>query len=418
MTRRITSTGHVLRNSPVRQANLRAHNLGLVLRRVAESTGPVSRADVSAATGLTRATVSALVDDLVAGRLIDEVAPLPRTGAGRPGVGLVLAGDGPAGLGLEVNVDYLAACVVDLAGTVRHRRVARADQRPAGPDRTIADVAELAAAVRGQAEQDGLTVTGAALAVPGLVAADGIVRLAPNLDWHDVDVAVRLRHHPDLADLPVTVDNEANLAALGELHAAGAPASFLYVSGEIGVGAGIVLNGALYRGTRGFSGELGHLPVRPEGPICRCGARGCLERYAGQEAILRAAGLDVAGTPDTGAVAPALDRLAELAAAGDSTALHALGGAADALGTVLAGVINVLDVDAVLLGGAYAPLVPWLHPRVSAQIDRRVLTARWSPVTVRAARLAADAAMVGAAGSVVRAVRDDPAQWLATRPRV
>ncbi|MFD0748136.1 ROK family protein [Phytohabitans flavus] len=151
----------------------------------------------------------------------------------------------------------------------------------------LAEVAELAADARAHAEREGLAVAGAALAVPGLVTAHGVVRLAPNLGWRDVDVPTGLAA---LDGLPVTVDNEANLAALGELHAGPAgPASFLYVSGEIGIGAGIVLHGALFRGARGWSGELGHVAVRPDGPACSCGARGCLEQYAGQEAILRAA---------------------------------------------------------------------------------------------------------------------------------
>src|SRR4051812_16292277 len=98
---------------PVRQSSVRAHNLALVLQTVANSPDRPSRAAVSTVTGLTRATVSALADDLIVGGLLTEVEPPPRTGAGRPAVGLALSPDGPAGLGLEINVDYLAACVVD-----------------------------------------------------------------------------------------------------------------------------------------------------------------------------------------------------------------------------------------------------------------------------------------------------------------
>src|SRR5689334_13924245 len=113
-----------------RQGSLRELNLALVLGRIAAAQRPPSRAALAAETGLTRATVSAVVEDLVAGRLVTEAEPTPRAGAGRPARGLVLAGDGPAGLGLEINVDYLAACVVDLAGAVRLHTVHRADLRP------------------------------------------------------------------------------------------------------------------------------------------------------------------------------------------------------------------------------------------------------------------------------------------------
>jgi predicted NBD/HSP70 family sugar kinase len=383
-------------DAPVRQASLREHNLGLVLRQAASAARPPSRADIAAATSLTRATVSALVDDLIAGGLLTEVEPAPRAGAGRPAAGLVLSDSGPAGLGLEINVDYLSACVVDLAGTVRHRDVRHADQRPGRPGQVLAEVAGLAADARAHAEREGLTLAGAALAVPGLVTPTGLVRLAPNLGWRDVDVPAGLAA---LDGLPVTVDNEANLAALGELHAGPAgPASFLYVSGEIGIGAGIVLHGTLFRGARGWSGELGHVAVRPDGPACRCGARGCLEQYAGQEAIIRAAGVD---------------DLVPQAETGNPAVLDALAGAGAALGVAVAGVVNLLDVEAVVLGGIYAPLATWLRPAVEAEIQQRVLTTGWSPVDVRPSVLGADAAVMGAAGSVVRTIRDHPARWLA-----
>ncbi|AGL14889.1 ROK family protein [Actinoplanes sp. N902-109] len=331
-------------------------------------------------TGLTRATVSTLVDDLIAGGLLTEVDPAPRSGAGRPALGLRLAADGPAGLGLEINVDYQAACVVDLTGTVRHRIVEAGDQRQAGALDALAALATLA---RQRAESDGLTVAGAALAVPGLVTAAGVVRVAPNLGWQDVTIGT------ELGGLPLTVDNEANLAALSELGTGLLPPSFVYVSGEIGIGAGIVLDGALYRGVRGWSGEIGHIAIDASGPPCRCGARGCLEQYAGQEAMLRTAGVtSVAGL--TGA---------DLTIAGT------------ALGTAVATVVNLLDVDTIVLGGIYAPLMPALQPAIDAEIGRRMLTA--APIQLRAAAFGPDAAMRGAAGAVLRGVLDNPAAWLA-----
>ncbi|MEU7906695.1 ROK family protein [Actinoplanes sp. NPDC049118] len=381
--------------SPVRQSSVRAHNLALVLQTVANSTGQISRASVAGVTGLTRATVSALVDDLVTGGLLTEVEPAPRSGAGRPAVGLTLAPDGPAGLGLEINVDYRAACVVDLAGTVRHRLVEPGDQRLTGPGTAIAALGRLAARARALAEADGLTIAGAALAVPGLVTAHGVVRIAPNLGWQDVAVGDLL------GDLPVTVDNEANLAALSELGTAEPPRDFVYISGEIGIGAGIVLDGALYRGTRGWSGEIGHIPINPDGPACRCGARGCLEQYAGQEAVLRAAGVTT------------VEALAGAAADGGTAALTALAAAGGALGMAVAAVVNLLDVKTIVLGGSYASLLPWLREPIAAEAGRRVLTAAWSPVRLHAATFGPDAAMRGAAGSVVRALLDDPAAWLA-----
>src|SRR3954452_1533869 len=150
--------------APVRQSSMRAHNLALVLQTVANSADRPSRAAIAAATGLTRATVSALVDDLIAGGLLTEHDPAPRTGAGRPAAGLALRPDGPAGLGLEINVDYLAACVVDLTGTLRHRLVEHADQRPADAASALSGLGRLADRARTAAEAEGLILAGAALA--------------------------------------------------------------------------------------------------------------------------------------------------------------------------------------------------------------------------------------------------------------
>ena len=397
-----------------RQHSVRDHNLGLVLRNVVDAPAPLSRADVAAATGLTRSTVSNLVEVLVDADLVVEVGPGRRVGggAGRPGIGLVASPSRVAGLGLELNVDYLAACVLDLTGAVRHRVVVERDLRGTGPTRSVAALARVARQAVAFAQDQGLTVTGAAVALPGLVhAPDGPLRLAPNLGWRDVDVLGLLAREPALAQLRVrgalAVDNEANLAALGELDDArrraevvGSRDSFVYVSGEIGVGAGIVLDGHVFRGTHGWGGEVGHLPVDPDGPPCRCGSRGCLEQYAGLEAVLRAADRTT------------LEDLVAAAQAEDPRALGALDGAGRALGLVVSSVVNLVDVATVVLGGTYAVLAQWLAPRVQDELALRVLAQPWSPVSLRVSSLGGDAAILGAAGSVVRSVVNHPAELL------
>jgi len=397
---------HPVRDEPVRQGSLRAHNLGLVLRHVAAGPRPVSRADVAAGTGLTKATVSTLVDELLGGGLLVEVDPPPRTGAGRPAVGLRLASQGPAGLGLEINVDYVAAGVVDLTGASRQVEVRHHDHRGRSPEEVVDDLVALAEGTVAAAAADGLTMAGVAVAVPGLVA-DGVVRRAPNLGWRDVDLAAAVRERSAaLGIADITIDNEANLAALGELHAGTeARPSFLYISGEIGIGAGLVLDGRLLRGARGYGGELGHVTIRPDGAHCHCGARGCLEVYANQEVLLRTAGLDGAD----------LGRLVAFARAGAHPALMALDEVGSALGVAAADVVNLLDLDTVVLGGIYAPLAPWLAEPVSREIAERAITSEWAPVTVRASALGTSATVIGAAGSVVRAILDAPAPHLPRR---
>ncbi|WP_043496386.1 ROK family protein, partial [Streptomyces viridosporus] len=189
--------------------------------------------------------------------------------------------------------------------------------------------------------------------------------------------------------------------ALAELWLGeGTPRDFLHVSAEIGIGAAVVVDGRLLRGNRGFAGELGHVPVRPEGPECACGGRGCLEQYAGEEAVLRAAGLE-----------PGEDRvglLAGRAEQGDADVRRALRDAGTALGIALTGAVNLLDPESVVLGGALSGLAPWLLPSLRSELSRRT-AGPVCPVSVSA--LGPQGPLLGAAHSVVRGVLDDPAAF-------
>ncbi|MFE2048163.1 ROK family protein [Streptomyces sp. NPDC059459] len=379
---------------PDTQQGMRRRNLARVMHTVS-AEGPLSRAAVASRIGLTRAAVSTLVDELIRSGLLEELGPERPGRVGRPGSALAVSAQGPAGIGAEVGVDHLAVCAVDLRGRVRSRAVRYGSNR----GRSLEPVAEqlngLVRQVVSEAESEGLWPAGLAVAVPGLVARDArtVVR-APNLDWHDADLGLLLP-----ADLPLTVDNEANFGALAELWLGdGTPRDFLHVSAEIGIGAAVVVDGRLLRGTRGFAGELGHVPVRPDGPECACGGRGCLEQYAGEKAVLRAAGVE-----------PGEDRvglLAGRATEGDEAVRRALSDAGRALGIALTGAVNLLDPESVVLGGALAGLAPWLLPSLRDELARRTAGPA-CPVSV--SELGPQGPLLGAAHSVVRAVLDDPA---------
>ncbi|MFF7140542.1 ROK family protein [Streptomyces nodosus] len=379
---------------PNTQQGMRRRNLARVMHTVS-AEGPLSRAAVAARIGLTRAAVSTLVDELIRAGLLEELGPERPGRVGRPGSALAVSGRGPAGIGAEIGVDHLAVYAVDLRGAVRARAVRQGTNRGRPPRPVLAELTALVEQVVARAEREGLRPTGLAVAVPGLVARDArtVVR-APNLDWHDLDLGPLLP-----TGLPLTVDNEANFGSLAELWLGeNTPRDFLHVSAEIGIGGAVVVDGRLLRGTRGFAGELGHVPVRPEGPRCACGGRGCLEQYAGEEAVLRAAGL----TPGEDHV----ELLAERAAQGDRDVRRALRGAGTALGIALTGAVNLLDPETVVLGGALAALAPWLLPSLERELARRTAG---PPCAVAVSRLGSEGPLLGAAHSVVRAVLDDPA---------
>ncbi|MFE2530234.1 ROK family protein [Streptomyces sp. NPDC059371] len=382
------------RRLPDTQQGMRRRNLARVMHTVGDE-GPLSRAAVASHIGLTRAAVSTLVDELIRTGLLEELGPERPGRVGRPGSALAVSGHGPAGIGAEVGVDHLAVCAVDLRGTVRAHAVRHGSNRGRAAGPVVQELTTLIRQVVAEADREGLWPAGLAVAVPGLVARDArtVVR-APNLDWHDMDLGELLP-----AEWPLTVGNEANFGALAELWLGEAtPRDFLHVSAEIGIGAAVLVDGQLLRGTRGFAGELGHVPVRPEGPECPCGGRGCLEQYAGEEAVLRAAGLG-----------PGEDRVGLLsrhAADGDPDVRRALRDAGTALGIALTGAVNLLDPETVVLGGALAGLAPWLLPSLEDELARRTAGPA-CPVSV--SRLGSEGPLLGAAHSVVRAVLDDPA---------
>ncbi|WP_202238972.1 ROK family transcriptional regulator [Actinacidiphila reveromycinica] len=356
----------------------------------------LTRAAVAATVGLTRATVSTLVDELLAAGLLEERGAHRPGTVGRPGTVLALPATGPAGIGAEIGVDHLAACVVDLRGEVRCRTASPAANRGRPAPAVLAELADLIARVTRDAAATDLRPVGVTVAVPGLVGRDrGTVLRAPNLGWEDVPVAAP-------GPLPTVVDNEANLGALAELWLGGHDrlADFVHVSAEIGIGAALVVEGRLFRGARGFAGELGHVPVRPDGPPCSCGARGCLETFAGERALLRAAGVATAA------------ELRSAAAAGSAAAVRALEQAGEALGIALSGAVNLLDPQAVVVGGPLADLAPWLLPGARRELADRVTDRRWRPQDVVTSRLGRDGVLRGAAYSAVRAVLDDPAAWI------
>ncbi|MEU0526346.1 ROK family transcriptional regulator [Streptomyces niveus] len=390
---------------------VRRHNLSLVLRAVRDE-GEATRAGVAARVGLTRAAVSSLVEQLLDSGFLSESGKTFSGQAGRPGTVLKVTRSGPAGIGVEINIDYVSVCVVDLSGTDRVRLTEHLDNRGAAPAEVLARGARIAARTLDSAAEQDLAPVGVQLALPGLVSG-GTVRQAPNLGWNRVPAEELFAQalaeaQPAVPPLPVRSENEANLAALAELWFGGLGGirSFLYLSGEIGVGGALVLDGELLRGANGFAGEIGHVVVDADGPLCRCGSRGCLEQYAGQSALLRGAGLD------ENAGVPGAAELEALARAGDKRAIAAIGEAGRMLGRVLSGAVNLFDPDAVVLGGIYRSLMPWLSPPADGELTDRVVSGLWPRDSgrLRASSSAGDAAR-GAAALVVRAVLADPVAY-------
>jgi predicted NBD/HSP70 family sugar kinase len=399
---------------------MRRSNLALVLRHLRDA-GPRSRARIAVETGLNRGTVSSLVAELIDRGLVRE-GDVERGGSvGRPGQTVELDGRNIGGIGVEINVDYVTAIVLDLANTpVFEHRVAL-DVQALPPETVLDAVTELAGQALTECEQRQVTAVGLTLAVPALVDRDeGVVAFAPNLHWTGVKAVEGLCHRlgvpgpgvwgsPPGGQLPIRVDNDANLAALAEFamgSRAGTP-HLVYLTGETGVGGGVMVDGRLLRGAEGFSGEIGHMPLNPGGDMCGCGRRGCWETMVGLAALLR-----MAAAPDDPVRDPSLDlerRLAmvrDRAESGEARTLDALTLVGEALGLGASILVNVFNPRVLVLGGYFASLGGFLLEPMLAQLRARVMAPDACQVVL--STLGFTAAARGGAHVALEAVLDDP----------
>ena len=417
---RPSERGMSTQNRGVKSENVRASNMSTVLRNILVSPGEVTRAGLSQRTGMTRATISRLVDDLVSAGLVRELEPGDGGGRGRPANRLTPAEGSAVALGVEVDVASLDVMLVDLAGReLGHRQIER-DFADSAPEETMALAAREAHTLLEDTLPDGALFLGTGVGLPGLVSPTRLA-LAPNLGWRDIPHEQLLA---PLADLnPVVVANEADLAAYAVAYTrpgvAGGPSTFVYVSGEVGVGAGVIVDHRPMSGARAWSGEIGHMCADPNGPLCRCGARGCLEAYLGVRALA-----EHVGAP-TGSGAREILRCAGFvnevgATISESLAVGAeqeraravLAEAGAALGRVLSGVINAMDIPHVVLGGAVAELSGALLDPVREEIETRTLQAPWSSPIVEVLPDSASLTVRGAAFRVLDSLVDDPAAFL------
>ena len=392
-----------------RSETVRRANLGAIVREL-HAHGALSRSELVARTGLTRSAIRSLVGELVHAGLAAE-GPATRLGTpGRPSPVVRLVAGSAVVLALDIAVDSLAAAIVGLGGrTLARVRIERSREH-SSVDEIAADLAGLARTVLGR-RPAAEPVVGIGVAVVGVVRrSDGVVSMAPNLGWRDIPLGDRLARALDLS-VPISVANEADLGTLAELRrgvAVGAD-DLVYISGEVGVGGGVIVGGRPLTGVAGYAGEVGHMPVNPQGAPCRCGSVGCWETEVGEDALLVRAGL----MPGGGRAA--VDAVLREAAAGSATAQAALDHVGTWLGLGLASLVNLLNPQLIVLGGRFGRMYPFVTRALHAELDRRTLPAARSLVTVIPTSLGVDAPLLGAAELALEPLLADPAQWV--RPR-
>jgi predicted NBD/HSP70 family sugar kinase len=381
---------------------MRRHNLSLVLREV-HRDGALTRAELTARLGLSRSTIGALAADLAQLGLVEESVPSGGKRAGRPSHVVGPHACGPYVVAVDVDVPHVTAAAVGLGGTLLARHVMHADSaHPATPERVADQILDSVPKLCKIAELDTAPVC-IGVSVPGTVDRYlGTVGFAPNLGWRDAAFGAMLT---DLASphVPVVVGNDADLAVFAEHTRGGGRGcdDLVFLMGRTGVGAGIIVNGAPLRGHDGHAGEIGHNVVDSFGPKCHCGKRGCLETYVGDNALLALAGRHRRRDNDARPVFAA-------AREGDRRAIEAVRKVASSLGRAIAGLVNTLNPERVLLGGSFGEVLDMAASEMQAALDDYVLDAPGETVLLSRPGLGADSALIGAAEVAFAQLLADP----------
>ncbi|TDD02119.1 ROK family transcriptional regulator [Nonomuraea deserti] len=390
------------------QEDIRRHNLGALLRHV-HLGGPISRAELTSRMGLNRSTIMALTSDLTAAGLVREELPRETGRAGRPSLVVRPESARVYVFAFDVGPDRLAVARVGLGGVILDRREVPRDRGRFKLDELAATLSGFARQMRRKTRADTVCVGAAAAVSGGVRKADGVVTFGPNLMDEEVPFGEELGRRLGLG-LPVSVGNDANLAALAE-HSRGvgvAVKDLIYLHGDVGIGGGIIAGGHLLGGHDGYGGEVGHMVVNPGGRACGCGSSGCLEAEVGERALLESAGRFGAqqGRDAVRAVVEAADR-------GDIVAQEGLKRVGEWLGLGVANLVNIFNPEMLIFGGMLREIYLGSAAQVRTQLTLHAMAPQRDRLRLRTSALGDAATLVGAAELAFAHVLSDPLEVLA-----
>lgn len=365
------------------QALVKKINKSLILHTIRKEA-PLSRARVSEMTGLNKATVSNLVAELCQEQLVLEVGPGESSGGRKP---VMLHFGSMAGvvIGMELRVKQLTAMLCDLGGRVLYESDSPLEQHK--PAAVLAQMKKMIAELSEQAPPTPYGLVGIGVGVPGMVDENGVVLFAPNLGWEGVDLCSELQSE---FSVPVVIDNEANAGAQGELNfgAARDTRHLLYVSAGSGIGSGIIIDGQLYKGARGYAGETGHMTIEFAGLPCSCGSRGCWELYASEKTY------DNPGLPLPARTTPELVAHAVL---GQQEAIAHFAKLGEYLGIGVTNLVNSFNPEVIVIGGPLSEASDWLAEPLRRTVAGRTLPYHKRKLEISFSTLGSRATMTGAA---------------------
>lgn len=381
---------------------MRELNQALVLNLVRQE-GHISRAEIAKRTSLSRSTVSNIINELIEAKRIYETQKGESRGGRRP-ILLELNYRSHCVVGIELATTFIKLLVTDLKAVILYEHCEPFDIT-VGPHRAVELVQRVVAQALRNAGVDGSQVAGVGIGVPGPLAYSEAQTIAPPImpGWSGIS----LRDHFSAAlGFPVYVDNDANLAALAEYRLGVAQgirnAAYIYL-GTTGIGAGLVLNGSVYRGDIGSAGEIGHLTIDEDGPLCSCGSYGCLEAMAGLPQLLRKAAELSGGATQT------LDQLIREAHNKNEPICQLFVASGTHLGIAVANLLNLYNPGLVMLGGPLAEAGDLLLETVRATARKRALSITLEHCDIVTGALGTQAVALGAASQIIQTVFSPPA---------
>jgi glucokinase-like ROK family protein len=375
---------------------------------------PLSRAELASCTGLNRSTVSSIVSHLLADGLVQETT-FQSDRVGRPGLLLELNPAGGFAVGVEIGVDFISLVVTDFVANVLWRQ--RINSDPADGQDTILERAfRMTHRALDEGNARGLRPLGIGLGVPALVdLTHGELKFAPNLGWKNVPLRQKWSQE---FNLPVFVENDAKASALGEYYFGVARGlnDFIYLVAGVGLGAGIMIDGKLFRGSHGYASEVGHMIMNPDGELCGCGKHGCWETLVRPQAVIRLFQQNVlAGIPSTVLVPACKDPdkitfadVADAAAQGDPAALAAMQKVGASLGLGIANLVNIFNPQMVVLGGSLAYASETLLPVIQKVVAANAMSIPSEDLKIAASAHGPDACVMGAATLVLDNIFREP----------
>ena len=392
---------------------VRKYNSAVVLNTI-RHRAPLSRAEVAKFTGLNRSTVSQIINLLLEGQLVQETV-LQSDRIGRPGLLLELNPRGGFAVGIEIGVDFISLVVTDFIANILWQQRVKSD--PGESLETFLDRAY-------KMTEEGLKIgndlnlrpLGIGLGIPGLVdLRHGELKFAPNLGWENVPICQLWSKR---FNLPIFVDNEAKAAAMGEYYfgVARGQNNFIFLNAGVGLGAGIMIDGKLFRGSHGYASEVGHMIMDPQGELCGCGKRGCWETQVGPRAVIRRFKETMAkGIPSSMPYAAnnetdniTFESIANAALNGDDAAIIAMKEVGEKLGFGIANLVNSFNPQMVILGGELNYASKIMLPVIKEVVAANALKLESQDLVIAASMHGRDACVMGAVALVLDDIFNEP----------